>query len=263
MATRYYGSELRPNSGKRILGPGAQASQCPFATSANNTPYGGAGSPAVARSPGPMQHRPSSSRVPWAVDADRSGGRNTQGYIVPANFMRKNAGEMRPAHLGKSSAAPFHTDRQDEVNVPVTRTLESSFPRKRPQSAGAARAHASSSPGGPFGTELNSIAPPSPQPRAPRPGVDSATAPWLNPANQYDQVKSHSGKRIAVDTYVRPETARERRQNYGRELLAQIKGREQAKATAMAATINTEQRLSTMHTTSGLTRGIGERKPWL
>ena len=84
------------------------------------------------------------------------------------------------------------------MNVPVTRTLESSFPRKRPQSAGAARAHASSSPGGPFGTELNSIVPPSPQPRAPRPGVDSATAPWLNPANQYDQVKSHSGKRIAV-----------------------------------------------------------------
>jgi hypothetical protein len=66
-----------------------------------------------------------------------------------------------------------------------------------------------------------------------------------------------------VDTYVRPETARERRQNYGRELLAQIKGREQAKAMALAATINTEQRLSIMHTTSGLTRGIGERKPWL
>lgn len=27
------------------------------------------------------------------------------------SFMRKNAGEMRPVHLHKSSAAPFHTDR--------------------------------------------------------------------------------------------------------------------------------------------------------
>jgi len=108
MATRYYGSELRPNSGKRILGPGAQASQCPFATSANNTPYGGAGSPAVARSPGPMQHRPSSSRVPWAVDADRSGGRNTQGYIVPAKCATLHPlGPVDSANDGRWGAQPF------------------------------------------------------------------------------------------------------------------------------------------------------------
>jgi hypothetical protein len=100
MATRYYGSETRPGSGKRIMGPGAQASQCPFATSAVNTPYAGAGSQARARSPGPMQTRPSSARVPWAVDADRSGGRNTQGYIVPA----KCVAFPRPVRHAPSSA---------------------------------------------------------------------------------------------------------------------------------------------------------------
>lgn len=213
-----------------------------------------------------MQTRPSSARVPWAVDADRSGGRNTQGYIVPANFMRKNAGEMRPVHLHKSSAAPFHTDRTDEQNVPNTRTLEKSFPRKggRPQSAGVARTPGCSTIDAPYGTDLNAVAlPPPPPARALRPGVDSTTAPWLNPANQYDQAKSHSGKRIAMDTYMRPETARERRQNYGRELLAQIKGREQVKATTMASTIIKERSMSATHSMSGLTRGIGERKPWM
>jgi hypothetical protein len=66
-----------------------------------------------------------------------------------------------------------------------------------------------------------------------------------------------------MDTYMRPETARERRQNYGRELLAQIKGREQVKATTMASTIIKERSMSATHSMSGLTRGIGERKPWM
>lgn len=90
---------------------------------------------------------------------------------------------------------------QDEQNVPNTRTLEKSFPRKggRPQSAGVARTPGCSTIDAPYGTDLNAVAlPPPPPARALRPGVDSTTAPWLNPANQYDQAKSHSGKRIAV-----------------------------------------------------------------
>jgi len=174
-------------------------------------------------------------------------------------YMRKSAGTMSPQ---RSTAAPYATDRKDEKNVPLSVSSHlDQLSRRRPVSA-PRMAHTASQPGSPYGTDKNAITPPPPRTNSPRrAGVDSVVAPWSNPANMYDQARN--GKRTATETSNRPETARERRRQYGQDLLSQIKERESLKAKNMLNEQIADRRNITSKSMAALTRGLGERKPWM
>lgn len=68
---------------------------------------------------------------------------------------------------------------------------------------------------------------------------------------------------MQTETSNRPETARERRRQYGQDLLSQIKERESLKAKNMLNEQIADRRNITSKSMAALTRGLGERKPWM
>lgn len=166
------------------------------------------------------------------------------------------------------SAAPYATENKvaDIFVEPVVKSHLENIARKR-HVPGHQDPYRPSTGGVPYGREDNyeEIKPHMPS-RGPNPKRDpykSEMAPWSNPNNMYEQ--SRNGKRTAVEKFVdgRPQSAKERRQVYGQELLQQIRTREAARAQEVIDTRLSERKSMSLKSVSGLTRGIGERKPWI
>jgi len=259
-ANRYYGSELRPNSGKRIVLPASTAS--PYATSINDTTQP---VPRRTRSPGPS--RPFTPvRTPWAT------GEALSDVAVPQfNHSRKGAGSPLVQRPWAPSAAPFATENKVAAVFvePAVKEPLDNIHRRGKTTGPNVNPYRPSTGGVPYGTENNwtdtnlEYRPSRSINAKSNLMIRSEVAPWQNHNNMYECARN--GKRIAVEKFLdgRPQSAKERRNAYGQDLLKQIRDREQAKARAIVEARMYERKNNNLKSMSALTRGIGERRPWM